>query len=99
MNRIVAALALGAALLPAAALAAERTVTLAVENMYCASCPYIVGHSLAGVPGVEKVSVSSAKHTATVTYDDRKATLAALTEATRRAGYPSAPVAKGATTK
>ena len=25
------------------ALAAERTVTLAVQNMFCADCPFIVG--------------------------------------------------------
>jgi periplasmic mercuric ion binding protein len=27
---------------PSAALAAERTVTLAVQNMYCAACPHTV---------------------------------------------------------
>ena len=69
--------------------AAERTVTLAVENMYCDACPYIVKQSLAKLPGVEKVVVSFEQKTATVTYDDQKTALDALTSATTQAGYPS----------
>jgi mercuric ion binding protein len=47
MYRIVPVLAIAGALLGAAgARAAEQTVTLAVKNMYCAACPYIVGNSL-----------------------------------------------------
>ena len=61
--------------------AAERTVTLAVENMYCDACPYIVKQSLARIPGVEKVVVSFEQKTATVTYDDQKTKLEALTSA------------------
>ena len=77
------------ALSGAVASAAERTVTLAVENMYCDSCPYIVKQSLAKVPGVEKVVVSFEQKTATVTYDDQKTAPDALTSATTQAGYPS----------
>ena len=40
------------------ALAAEKTITLAVKNMYCADCPLIVRKSLEAVPGVSKVVVS-----------------------------------------
>ena len=72
-----------------AALAAERTVTLAVDNLYCDACPYIVKQSLAHVDGVSQVAVSFEKMTATVTYDDEKTTLTALTAATTKAGYPS----------
>ena len=79
------------ALASSAALAAEKTVTLAVNNMYCADCPYIVKKSLERVPGVAKVAVSFKDKTATVTYDDSKADLKALTAATTNAGYPSAP--------
>lgn len=71
------------------ACAAEKTVTLAVDNMYCAACPYIVKKSLARIGGVANVTVSFARKTATVTYDDHKTTVAALTAATRQAGYPS----------
>ena len=73
------------------AFAAEKTVTLAVENMYCAACPHTVKASLAAVPGVTKVVVSFKEKTAVVTYDDEKSDLTALTTATTNAGYPSAP--------
>ena len=79
------------ALTSSAAFAAEKTVTLTVNNMYCADCPYIVKKSLESVPGVAKVSVSFKDKTATVTYDDSKADLKALTTATTNAGYPSTP--------
>lgn len=69
--------------------AAERTVVLAVENMYCPSCPYIVKKSLARVPGVNAVDVSLEKETATVTYDETKTNVEQLTDATFDAGYPS----------
>jgi periplasmic mercuric ion binding protein len=79
----------GALFTGGAAAAADRTVTLSVDNMYCAACPYIVKQSLAAVSGVEKVEVSFEKKTATVTFDDQKASLNALTKATTQAGYPS----------
>ena len=73
------------------ALAAEKTITLAVQNMYCADCPFIVRKSLEAVPGVTKAIVSYKDKTALVTYDDTRADVAALTRATTEAGYPSAP--------
>jgi mercuric ion binding protein len=72
-------------------LAGEKTVTLAVENMNCAACPLIVKSTLQAVPGVTKVLVSYAHKTATVTFDEAKTALPALTAATTNAGYPSAP--------
>jgi|SRR5215468_10830010 len=91
MARILASMSIAAAvvLAGAGASAAEQTVTLAVDNMYCTACPYIVKESLAGVPGVDTVVVSYEEKTATVTYDDQKTTLDALTSATAKAGYPS----------
>jgi mercuric ion binding protein len=74
-----------------AALAAERTVKLAVQNMYCAACPHTVKSSLQAVPGVKAVSVSFEDRTAVVTYDDTKTDVKALTTATTNAGYPSSP--------
>ncbi len=74
-----------------AALAGERTITLAVKNMDCASCPFIVRKSLEGVPGVAKAEVSLKEKTAVVTFDDVKTNVSALTKATGQAGYPSAP--------
>ena len=89
MMRLAATVLAMFALSGAVASAAERTVTLAVENMYCDACPYIVKQSLARVPGVEKVVVSFEQKTATVTYDDQKTAPDALTSATTQAGYPS----------
>jgi mercuric ion binding protein len=40
------------------AFAGERTVTLAVQNMYCSACPITVKSSLEAVPGVAKAVVS-----------------------------------------
>ena len=74
-----------------AALAAEKTVTLAVKNMYCAACPHTVKASLEAVPGVAKVAVSYNDKTAIVTFDDARTGVNALTTATTNAGYPSAP--------
>jgi mercuric ion binding protein len=73
------------------AFAAEKTITLAVKNMYCADCPLIVRKSLESVPGVSRVVVSYKDKTAVVTYDDGTAEVSALTRATTNAGYPSAP--------
>ena len=73
------------------AFAAEKTITLAVKNMYCDACPLIVRKSLESVPGVNKAVVSYKDKSAVVTYDDAKADVSALTRATTNAGYPSAP--------
>ncbi len=71
------------------ALAAQRSVTLAVDGMTCASCPYIVKQTLARVPGVSDVTVSIGKKIAVVTFDDGKTNVAALTTATTNVGFPS----------
>lgn len=73
------------------AMAADRTITLAVNNMDCAACPSIVKGSLEAVPGVAKVAVSFKDKTATIIYDDAKADVNQLTSATTKAGYPSVP--------
>jgi mercuric ion binding protein len=73
------------------AFAGEKTITLAVKNMYCADCPFIVKGSLEGVSGVAKVTVSYKDKTAIVTYDDSRADMKALMTVTTNAGYPSAP--------
>ena len=76
-------------LIGSSALAAERTVTLTVENMFCAACPHTVKSSLQSVPGVKAVSVSYEDKTAVVTFEDTKANVEALRTATTNAGYPS----------
>jgi periplasmic mercuric ion binding protein len=92
MNGLLASFATTLAVLASTtAFAAERTVTLAVKNMYCAACPHIVKAGLQAVSGVARVAVSYQDKTAVVTYDDSKTDLEALTTATTNAGYPSAP--------
>ena len=93
MKRLLCALAI-ASTLPSAgtAMAAERTVTLAVKGMYCSACPYVVKQSLTKVSGVGNVAVSYEKKIATVTYDDQKTSIADLTAATTQTGYPSQPI-------
>ncbi|MBA3562579.1 MAG: mercury resistance system periplasmic binding protein MerP [Gammaproteobacteria bacterium] len=92
MTRIFAAGFATLLLTIAPAFAGERTVTLAVENMTCASCPFIVKQTLAAVPGVVKVDVSFENRAAVVTFDDAQTDVTALTAATARNGYPSHPI-------
>ena len=97
MRQILAAAIITLALVSSAsAIAAERTATLRVENMTCASCPYIVKQTLAGVPGVTNVDISyqraAAVAVAIVEYDDTKADVAALTAATSSVGFPSSVI-------
>lgn len=90
MKTLITAVAIiMASLISQIALAAEKSVTLAVEGMTCASCPYIVEQTLASVSGVNDVEVSFPEKTATVTFDDSKTNVAALTDATANMGYPS----------
>jgi mercuric ion binding protein len=92
MSKLLVSAAIALSVLGAStAFAAEKTITLAVKNMYCADCPLIVRKSLESVPGVNKVVVSFKDKSAVVTYDDAKADLSELTRATTNAGYPSAP--------
>mgnify|MGYP001183572446 CR=1 FL=1 len=71
------------------ALAEQRTVILTVENMTCATCPYIVKKALSNVPGVEKATVAYEEKTATVSFDDATAQVPDLIAATTNAGFPS----------
>ena len=92
MSKLLASAAIAVSVLASsAAFAAEKTITLAVKNMYCADCPFIVRKSLEAVPGVSNAVVSYKDKTAVVTYDDTRVDIAALTRATTEAGYPSEP--------
>ena len=71
------------------AVAGESTVTLNVEGMTCASCPYIVKQSLVQVEGVRQVKVSFWERSATVTFDDERTNVAALMYVTDENGFPS----------
>lgn len=92
MNKIIATVAaplIGLVLFSSSAWAAVKTVTLSVPGMYCEVCPITVKKALQKVPGVTKVNVSFEKKEAVVRYDDTKATIDKLKDATFEAGYPS----------
>ena len=90
MSRLLSATAWSMMLLASvAATAAERTVTLAVDGMTCASCTYIVRTALQELPGVARAEVSYADKTAVVTFNDAKTTVAGLIQATADVGFPS----------
>lgn len=69
--------------------AAPRTVTLSIPGMSCAACPITVKKALMKVDGVSKVDIDLEKREATVSFDDEKTSVEALTKATTEAGYPS----------
>ncbi len=92
MTKFTTLLALGLLIVSSgAAVAEQRTVTLAVENMYCEACPYMVKKTLERVAGVAKVTVVFKEKTAMVVYDDAKTNVKALTDAATSAGFPSTP--------
>ena len=91
MKLFTTALLTAAAMIGTPALAADRTVTLAVKNMTCVTCVPTVKKSLNQVKGVKRVAVSVKTNTAKVVYDDKVTTVSALVKATTNAGYPSRP--------
>lgn len=76
-------------LLSLPALAAQKTVTLSIPGMTCSACPITVKAALNRVDGVNSVQVRYEERDATVTFDDEKTFVKALTQATTNAGYPS----------
>ena len=89
MKAMIGAGLISVLLASGAAVAAPRTVTLAVEGMTCISCPYQVQAALRKVEGVTGIDVSFADATAIVIFDDAKTDVSALTRATANAGFPS----------
>jgi mercuric ion binding protein len=79
---------------PVAGHAAQKTVTLSVENATCALCGPIVRSVLSRVPGVVSVDLvenyeMSPPVTATVKFDDALTDVDSLISATTNAGFVS----------
>ncbi|EWS62883.1 Periplasmic mercury ion-binding protein [Hydrogenophaga sp. T4] len=70
-------------------IAAPQTVTLSIPTMDCPVCPITIKKALTQVTGVSQALVSYERREATVTYDNARTTVEALTRATAQAGYPS----------
>ena len=65
----------------------KTKATFPVTGMSCAACAARVGKALSRQPGVEEANVNYATACATVTYDPRRCSPAALEAAVREAGY------------
>jgi mercuric ion binding protein len=91
MKKLLAAFAF-ATVMTAPAWATPQTVTLSVPGMTCPACPITVKHALTQVDGVTRIDMRFERREAIVTFDNAKTTVQALTQATKNAGYPSAPV-------
>src|SRR3990170_1443385 len=91
----VARRAAGAASVPSAttgvggAVVGIRRVELPVSGLTCANCVQSVERALRAVPGVTRATVNLAGGRAFVDYDPTEATVSALYEAVRSAGYRS----------
>ena len=91
----VARRAAGAASVPSAttgvggAVVGIRRVELPVSGLTCANCVQSVERALRAVPGVTRATVNLAGGRAFVDYDPTEATVSALHEAVRSAGYRS----------
>lgn len=76
-----------------AAVAGERTAILAVENLWCVSCAYILQSTLADMPGVEEVVIESIDRndvgTTLVTFDDEAVSIEDLIRVAGDLGYPA----------
>jgi len=84
---LAAALAFGMG----AAQAAEQTVKLAVDKMYCDSCPLTVSKAIQKVNGVKSAKVDYKTKMAVVIFDDTTASVEAIAAASTNAGYPARP--------
>lgn len=82
---LAAVLALGAG----AAQAAERSIKLAVDKMYCDACPLTVSMAIQGVKGVKSAKVDYQTKSAVVVFDDEATTVEAIAAASANAGYPA----------
>ena len=82
---------LAALTLTGAAFAAPRTATLEVQNVTCVTCAPIVKKTLSRISGVSQVAIveRGGMATATVSFDDEKATAEALAQAVTNAGFPA----------
>ncbi len=70
----------------------QQSVTLQVENMTCAACPFTVKKALRQIDGVQQVSAKyegSGKGWVRVTFNSDKTNVDDLIKATTEAGYPS----------
>jgi P-type Cu+ transporter len=67
--------------------ASLERVTIPVTGMTCAACQSFIQKTLSGESGVHDASVNLMLHNATITFDSKATTTAALVESIRHTGY------------
>lgn len=72
-----------------AAPAKGQTITFAIKNMTCATCPITVKTAMSRVAGVKLVKIDFRAKTATVTFDAAITTPARIAAASTDIGYPA----------
>ena len=71
---------------PVASSEAARRLVLPIEGMTCAGCVHTVEKAVAGIPGVEKVSVNLSTQQATVSFSS-EVSLGTIEDTVQAAGY------------
>lgn len=89
MKASLLALTLALTALTAPVEAADRTATLAVENMSCVTCPITVEAALKRVPGVHDANVDFKTKLAVVSFDDTRTNAKVLAKASTDVGFPA----------
>ncbi len=92
-NTLLSAVTLAGLFAAGIAGAAEKTVTIEVSGLFCASCPYIAAQAINDVDSAE---ITGGFYDAeaqiaqfVITYDDATVSLDALLDATVEYGYPA----------
>lgn len=75
--------------------AGQFQVTLAVDNMVCGACVWLLEHRLAQCEGVIEAHVHAASSCAMVVFDSRKVGLNQLCSLFAALGYPARPMVPG----
>jgi mercuric transport protein len=71
--------------------ASFRQIVLVVEDMTCSACPATVRKALEDIEAVYNVEATYEPPEAVVRFDPENTSVEALTQATKRAGFPSHP--------
>lgn len=67
----------------------QRTISISVEKMTCATCPITVRAAMRRVNGVKTVNVDLESKTATVTYDASVTNASDIADASSDIGFPA----------
>ena len=93
MKRILLSSALAVAAFSAPALAEERRVEIAVSELTCPSCSFVVASSMRGVPSVQIDDFADGPEYGqgvySVTFDDAETSVDSIIAAVMANGYPA----------